>query len=407
MLLYRSHHCSVASIRTWEGWFYRTRARSPSRLGASLFVVRRFRLTSMASWTSIAKHLLACGLQVNPVTSSVIDLVEFVYDLDVKKDQWVPSLLEAGLSLFDHGYGVVGTTYVRPPEGGIPFPTKFYQLSGPPDLTERVLRTSTLANEDVLREINRSGVVTTLSEEVDRFPDAVAPLEEFQRHLAGAKDMLALTAVDPNGVGMSLAVPLPEVTKLTGRDRELWQMIGTHFVSGFRLRQGLEEERETPTGSSSLPRDAEAVLDPKRFEITDAIGRAMDEGAGEYLREAAIQIDRARGRLRNNEPEEALKLWKGLVEGRWSMVDWFDSDGRRYVLAHPNPPHLKDPRGLTERESQICAYVSLGETNKLISYRLGINQSKISSTLRSAMRKLGVQTRPQLVARLRGFESVA
>ena len=294
---------------------------------------------------------------MNSVTSSAIDVVEFVYDLDVNKDHWVPSLLEVGLPLLDHGHGVVGATYVRPPEGGIPFPTKFHQLSGPPDLMERVLRASTLANEEVLREINRSGVVTTLSETVARFPGAVAPLEEFQLHLADAKDILALTAVDPNGVGMSLTIPLPEVTQLSGRDRELWQMIGTHLVSGFRLRQGLEEEHEAPTESSSLPRHAEAVLDPKRFEVAEAIGRAKDKDVGGFLREAAIQIDRA--------------------------------------------------RGLTEREAQVCTYVSLGESNKLISYRLGVSQPLVSAALKSAMRKLGVRTRPQLVDRLRGFQSVA
>jgi DNA-binding CsgD family transcriptional regulator len=344
---------------------------------------------------------------VNPIQSNVIDLVELVYDLDIEKDLWVPALLEAGLPLFDHGHGVVGTTYVRPPEGGMPFPTKFYQPSGPPDLTERVLRASTLANEEVLREINRSGVVTTLSEMVDRFPDGVAPFEEFQNRLGDAKDMLALTAVDPNGIGLSVCAPLPEVTTLTGRDREHWQMVGTHLVSGFRLRRGLEDEHEAPLESSSLPRYAEAVLDPKRFEVAEAIGRAKEKNAGDFLRDAAKQIDRARGRLRRNNPEEALEIWRGLVEGRWSLVDWFDSDGRRFVLAHPNPPHLKDPRGLTERETQVCTYAALGEKNKLIGYRLGFSQSAVSTILRSAMRKLGAKTHAQLVERLRAFESVA
>ncbi len=339
---------------------------------------------------------------MNPIQSQAIDLVEFVYDLDVNEDNWVPSLLDVGLPLFDHGYGVVGTTYVRPTEGGMPFPTKFYQCAGPADLIERVLGASRLANEEVLREINRSGVVTTLSEAVARYPDGVAPLEEFQKHMEGAKDILALTAVDPNGVGISICAPLPELTKLSGRDRELWQMIGAHLVSGYRLRRGVLEAQDSLVKQSALPRNAEAVLDPKTFAMTEAVGRARD-GPGEFLREAAIQVDRARGRLRKDEPEAALEIWKGLVEGRWSLVDWFDTDGRRFVLANPNPPRLKDPRGLTERENQVCTYAALGETNKLISYRLGISQSKISSTLQSAMRKLGAQTRSQLVEKLRAF----
>lgn len=341
---------------------------------------------------------------MNPIKSNVIDLIEFVYDLDVEKDQWVSSLLEVGLPLFDHGHGVVATTYVRPVEGGVPFPTKFYQSSGPPDLTERMLMGSTLANEEALREVNRSGVVTTLSETANRLADAVEPFEAFKPYLADTKDLLALTAVDPNGIGISLCAPLPEVTKLNGRERELWQMIGAHLVSGFRLRRGLDEAHEALIEDGSLPRNAEAVLDPKTFEVTDAVGRAR-EGAGDFLRESAIRIDRARGRLRKEDPEEALEIWKGLVEGRWSMVDWFDNDGRRYVLAHPNPPRLNDPRGLTERETQVCTYASLGESNKLISYRLGISQSKVSTTIRSVMRKLGVQTRAQLVERLRGLQS--
>jgi DNA-binding CsgD family transcriptional regulator len=55
----------------------------------------------------------------------------------------------------------------------------------------------------------------------------------------------------------------------------------------------------------------------------------------------------------------------------------------------------------------VATYAALGETNKLISYRLGIPQPKVSTALKSAMRKLGVQTRPQLVEKLRGFRIVA
>lgn len=334
---------------------------------------------------------------------AVIDLTEFVYDLDVPREDWIPALLGTGLPLFDHGRGVVATTYVRPPEGGVPVPTKFFLGSGPQDLTERLFIGSYEADDETLRDINRCGVVTTLSEEAHRVPGG---LDTFTQYIEPAKDLLAITAVDPNGVGLSLAIMLPEVTKLTGKERDLWKMVGAHLVSGFRLRQSIEEARRAAAKRTPLPENAEAVLDPKRLRIEDAVGRAADTSTGAFIREAARLIDQARGRMRKTDPDRALEIWKALVDGRWSMVDWFDSDGRRFVLAHPNPPHLRDPRGLTERERQVATYASLGESNKIISYRLGISQPTISTTLKSAMRKLGVKTRAQLVERLRAFEDV-
>jgi DNA-binding NarL/FixJ family response regulator len=108
--------------------------------------------------------------------------------------------------------------------------------------------------------------------------------------------------------------------------------------------------------------------------------------------------------MRKTDPEKALEIWKALVRGRWSIVDWFDSDGRRFVLAIPNEPHLTDPRGLTERESQVVAYAALGNTNKMIAYHLGLSTSRVSMLLRSAMRKLAIRTRAQLVEQMRDFE---
>jgi len=46
----------------------------------------------------------------------------------------------------------------------------------------------------------------------------------------------------------------------------------------------------------------------------------------------------------------------------------------------------------------------MGQTNKMIGYRLGLSRSRVSLLLRSAMRKLGVRTRAQLVSKLGEFE---
>lgn len=85
------------------------------------------------------------------------------------------------------------------------------------------------------------------------------------------------------------------------------------------------------------------------------------------------------------------------------MVDWFDTDGRRFVLAIPNSPEMRDPRGLTEQESQVVNYLLLGDTSKLIAYRLGLSASRVSGLLKLAMQKLGVASKTQLIEKLGPF----
>lgn len=69
--------------------------------------------------------------------------------------------------------------------------------------------------------------------------------------------------------------------------------------------------------------DAEAIIEPGSFAVCHARGPGKAASAGRALRDAAIQIDRARGPLRGADLDEAL-------------VDWFDTDGRRFVLTKPN-----------------------------------------------------------------------
>lgn len=132
--------------------------------------------------------------------------------------------------------------------------------------------------------------------------------------------------------------------------------------------------------------------------------KPASSGRTELLRQRAIAADQKRSPLRRDGAQEALKIWQALVEGRWSLVDWFDTDERRYILARPNPTRTRDPRALTKRESQIAGYAALGESHKMIAYRLGIARSTVTNTLHSAMRKLGVSTQAQLVQKLRGME---
>lgn len=117
-------------------------------------------------------------------------------------------------------------------------------------------------------------------------------------------------------------------------------------------------------------------------------------------------MNHARGRLRHEDPFKAVELWSGLVDGRWSLVDRFESDGRRFVVALRNDSPYADPRSLTQAEKQVVQLVSKGSSNKAVSYELGVSESTVGTHVSAAMRKLRVQRRECLVESNDGYEPV-
>lgn len=125
----------------------------------------------------------------------------------------------------------------------------------------------------------------------------------------------------------------------------------------------------------------------------------------ERVRTSAVRADRAPGgRNPRTEAERALWLWKGLVRGRWGLSDWFDHDGRRYLLIRTDGKGGGRATGLTIREIEVTMSAALGESSKATGYRLGVSPSRVSALLKSAMKKLGVKTKAQLVVMVRAFD---
>jgi DNA-binding CsgD family transcriptional regulator len=123
----------------------------------------------------------------------------------------------------------------------------------------------------------------------------------------------------------------------------------------------------------------------------------MPTDHAESLRDAAIALDR-RERRAHRDPAEALSLWVGLAGGKWSIVDEFDTDGRRYlVVRRRNQVTLSPHRVLTLRERQVARFAGLGYSSKLIAYELGLAESTIAAHLKCAAKKLGCRSRVDLV----------
>jgi DNA-binding NarL/FixJ family response regulator len=109
-------------------------------------------------------------------------------------------------------------------------------------------------------------------------------------------------------------------------------------------------------------------------------------------------MDLARGSLRRRDRGEAVNAWRALVAGRWSLIDRFEADGRRYVVARLNPIGGATPKALTARERDVVRMRASAQSLKNIAAELGLGVSTISSDLRCAVGKLGLRSAAELIA---------
>ncbi|MCA9634320.1 MAG: hypothetical protein KC766_42030 [Myxococcales bacterium] len=214
--------------------------------------------------------------------------------------------------------------------------------------------------------------------------------EVFQRALpeeslhAGVPDFLGANTVDANGSGLVIGVALSERTRTAPRERVLWSRAMAHVSSAYRLRRGL---RRCPTG-------AEAI-----FGLQGAVEHAekhlKDSKASSRLRAAVLARSAA---LEAPRADQALETWQALVDGRWSLVDVFESDGKRYVAAYRNRVEPRFTLALTRRQREVVELVGRGLNNGQIAYRLGVTESSVASHLQVARHKLGVRSTTELVS---------
>ena len=217
-------------------------------------------------------------------------------------------------------------------------------------------------------------------------PDEVRALTSriYREHFEpqGWHDTLCINALDPTRHGLYLGAWMPKRQKLTSNMRARWSRVAAHMAAAHRLRNRLgdDELRSADT--------ADAILTPDG-RVEHATGEAKDSGSRAALTDGARTVDRARGKLRRTDPDLALAEWRALLAARWTLVDHFESDGKRYVLARRN---AAVPRGLdvlTPRERQALGFAQLGHSNKLIAYEMGVAASTVAVLLYRAAKKLG------------------
>lgn len=324
----------------------------------------------------------------------VIDIVEASYASTPETREWLENVVGAAAPLLDAGFGVFGMTV----EAIAPTRIELgeFVVRGCGSAVEQFVTeaTSSLPIEDFRATYGSPAVFDSMSGRAGRrYSDDHWMFVAFRERL-GAPDFDLLRVVDHAGFGCLLAAARPRVASPSRREKARWARVAAHLVTGLRLHRAMRAEQHD---TSPLEQTAvEAVLDPGG-KLLDARGPAAESRARNELREAARRIDRARSSLGRRDEQAALDAWRALVEGRWSMIDVFDSDGRRFVVARENRPATSRIATLTRREQDVVAYARLGWSNKLIAYTLGLSESTVSETLRRALDRLGLRSRADLV----------
>jgi DNA-binding CsgD family transcriptional regulator len=95
-------------------------------------------------------------------------------------------------------------------------------------------------------------------------------------------------------------------------------------------------------------------------------------------------------------PERANELWRAFVSGQWLLLAHDFCDGHRRMLTCYESSKA-DTELLTARERRAAFLVARGQSFKEVAYELGVAVSTAWSLVGSAVRKLGLRSRVELV----------
>jgi DNA-binding CsgD family transcriptional regulator len=312
-----------------------------------------------------------------------LGVVEAAYTPDVSHSVWLGRLVRAAAPHLDRGDGVVGFAFDATDATSI-------ELGKP--VFAGAERPIWRGMQDATRGLSPRGVRRTylgtrpFGSVAQRFTGKTRPIFlELSRRCyrpCGFTDLLVLHVVDATQRGCVLAAPTREAHFASRKEIVLWSRIAAHVRSAHRLQLCMLSGE-----GSLLDASPEAILSPSG-KVEHAVGPARDRDAREALRRAAKAMDRARTAAVRVEPERALELWDELVAGRWSLIDRFDSDGRRYLVAHRNDAHVARLMSLTPREREVVTAALRGRANKVIAQELSVSESTVSEHLSIALAKL-------------------
>jgi hypothetical protein len=310
--------------------------------------------------------------------SDLIQAVEACYDLSLALEPWLAAVAQALHPLMDRGHGVGAWTYAP---GAWTTGNRPIGLAN--ELGERMFATPAHFTADELARAYLGARVGTLRERLGYSEDRIRKHPAFSLHQgAGIEDFLGLTVSDAAGRGALVVAPQSTTAGTPAPLMRRLERIGAHLHAALRLRSALEQLDD-------------AVLDPEGRAL-HAEGHAKPLETRERLRNAVVAISRARSRAGRQNGDEALSTWQALVAGRWSIVERFDTDGRRFLLARRNVPGAGPAAPMPPIEQHALLLRAQGLALKVIAYELGVSQALVSRAIASGLKRLGLQSETEL-----------
>jgi DNA-binding CsgD family transcriptional regulator len=321
------------------------------------------------------------------VETRPFEFLQRAYDLDLTHLQWQSEVVDGLSALFPEAQARFGFVYELE-NGAIALPHAHHSPDGvPSSLVGDVIQELGANHQAETTRLFDTIQCSTLSQRLEEL-EANHVAQLFQEN--GIVDCAAICAGNASGMGFFFGAFLDTPTTLQASFRRRWLAVASHLAAIRRLHVTL-------SGSDPLEK-AEMVFDPKQSKILDLRGSAQTPTTRERLRRAALNLDQLK--LAKVSDDERLSRWQALVAGQWSLVDVFDSDGRRFVIALANSPEGQRFAGLSRKQAQIVWYLLQGHSQTFIGYELGLSQSTIAYHLQRARQVFRASDDSELIARI-------
>jgi DNA-binding CsgD family transcriptional regulator len=333
----------------------------------------------------------------------LLSIVEAAYSIDAPDRAWAENMLKAVDRAVGAGVGAFACEFEEQAHGTIAINRpSVVSLGVNDDMLEGILSHHATAPAGLLSRHFARGRGAARCLLTSEILGAVSP--DLGEELAerGVHDGINIAATDLDDRGYLLSLAVPRSYRLTPTARRALTRVATHVLAAIRLRRRLGlarcvDERPAPdaavTPAAATP---DAILSVEG-KLLHAEGDAKVQAARQALAQAVRTIEHARSAMRDRQ-ERAVASWKGLVGARWTLVDQFDGDGARYVVARENAPVARGPERLTATERAVVALAARGLTTKEIAYALGIADTTVRVLVMRAARRCGVGSRGELLA---------